>query len=85
MKHSYRFFENRDCEYFPCHPVQEGADFNCLFCFCPLYALKRQCGGNYSCNESGVKDCSCCLWPHDPAHYEEMMQRLRELIEMVRE
>ena len=29
MKNSYRFFENRDCQYFPCHQGLE--DFNCLF------------------------------------------------------
>ncbi|MBQ1818177.1 MAG: hypothetical protein II124_06030, partial [Clostridia bacterium] len=33
-KNSCKYFQNRECEYFPCH---EGADpefFNCLFCYC---------------------------------------------------
>lgn len=43
MKNSSRFFENRDCRYFPCHKNQEP--FNCLFCYCPFY-LKEKCPGN---------------------------------------
>ncbi|MGN1180093.1 MAG: cysteine-rich small domain-containing protein, partial [Suilimivivens sp.] len=30
MENSHRFFENRECKYFPCHKGLE--DFNCLFC-----------------------------------------------------
>ena len=43
MNHSYRFFENKECKYFPCHEGLE--DFNCLFCYCPLYT-KEHCPGN---------------------------------------
>ncbi len=43
MEHSYRFFENRDCEYFPCH--QGLTELNCLFCYCPLYGLEHCLGG----------------------------------------
>ena len=32
----YAFFQNRDCEYFPCHATKHPEDFNCLFCYCPL-------------------------------------------------
>ena len=31
----YAFFQNRDCEYFPCHATKHPEDFNCLFCYCP--------------------------------------------------
>ena len=47
-KNSSRFFENRDCAYFPCHAGMDGEPFNCLFCYCPLYALGRACGGDYA-------------------------------------
>lgn len=43
MKNSSRFFENRECRYFPCHEGQEP--LNCLFCYCPFY-LKEKCPGN---------------------------------------
>ena len=43
MKNSSRFFENRECRYFPCHKDQDP--FNCLFCYCPFY-LKEHCPGN---------------------------------------
>ena len=54
----YAFFQNRDCEYFPCHATKHPEDFNCLFCYCPLYALGRGCGGNFRYTEAGIKDLS---------------------------
>ena len=45
MEASYRFFENKDCKYFPCHQGMEGADFNCLFCYCPMNPY-ADCLGN---------------------------------------
>lgn len=36
-KNSYKFFENKECEYYPCHKDMES--INCLFCYCPLYHL----------------------------------------------
>ena len=43
----YRFFQHSACEFFPCHKTDRPEDFNCLFCYCPLYALGRRCGGNF--------------------------------------
>ena len=43
----YDFFQNRDCEYFPCHQNANPNTFSCLFCYCPLYALGEHCGGNF--------------------------------------
>ena len=43
----YAFFQNRACEFFPCHKGADAENFNCLFCYCPLYALGRKCGGNF--------------------------------------
>ena len=37
----YAFYQNTQCEYFPCHKTAHPEDFNCLFCYCPLYALGR--------------------------------------------
>ena len=47
----YSFFQNRDCEYFPCHQGADPENFNCLFCYCPLYALGEKCGGNFRYTE----------------------------------
>ena len=70
---SYRFFENKSCEYYPCH---EGLkEINCLFCFCPLYSLGEHCGGNFVMT-NGIKDCSGCTYPHKPEHYEAICRRL---------
>lgn len=44
MSH-YDFFQNRECEYFPCHPGADPETFSCLFCYCPLYALGTSAAG----------------------------------------
>lgn len=62
MEH-YKFFQNKECEFFPCHKLDEEK-FNCLFCYCPLYMLKEDCGGNYTYLGNGIKDCSECTIPH---------------------
>ena len=70
MKASYRYFENRACQYYPCHAGTE--ELNCLFCYCPFY-LRRDCPGEPAYIKSGeklVKDCSACIWPHQPEHYD---------------
>ncbi|WP_353963176.1 cysteine-rich small domain-containing protein [Aequorivita marina] len=33
------------------------------FCYCPLYMLKDDCGGNFKYT-NGFKDCSDCKLPH---------------------
>ena len=62
---SYKFFSNKACEYFPCHKGIDVDDFNCLFCFCPLYVLKDQCGGQYKYLENNIKSCENCDLPHN--------------------
>ena len=59
------FFTHDSCPYFPCHEGVSPSRFNCLFCYCPLYALGPRCGGNFSYTEQGVKDCSACVRLHD--------------------
>ncbi len=83
MEH-YKFFQNEKCEYFPCHKCGNTEDFNCLFCYCPLYALGDQCGGNFSYTESGIKDCSGCLVPHKRENYGLMMEKMGALIELAK-
>ncbi len=81
---SYRFVQNRECEYFPCHKVADPSRFNCLFCFCPLYALGENCGGNFTYLENGIKDCSACLVPHCEENYDRICARFCEIAELCR-
>ena len=67
------FFQHRDCPCFPCHSGVPEADFNCLFCWCPLYCLGRDCPGTYCYTERGVKDCSGCTLPHQPDSYDRIL------------
>ena len=83
MEH-YKFFQNEKCEYFPCHKCENTADFNCLFCYCPLYALGDKCGGNFTYTESGIKDCSGCLVPHKRGNYDYMMEKMGALIDLAK-
>ncbi|UIJ37768.1 cysteine-rich small domain-containing protein [Desulfobaculum bizertense] len=81
MKHSFKFFANKDCRYYPCHKTADPEHFNCLFCFCPLYFLD-DCGGNYKMTR-GVKDCTDCTLPHDKGGYAHVLKRLKtEFTEM---
>lgn len=83
MKH-YSFFQNRECEYFPCHKGVAQEDFNCLFCYCPLYALGKKCGGGFSYNESGNKVCTGCTFPHRRDNYSHVVARYGEIMEMIK-
>lgn len=77
MENSYRFFENKKCQYFPCHEGLE--DFNCLFCYCPLYS-RDNCPGNHSykgINGKKVKICTNCTFPHQPENYDIIMKILK--------
>ena len=82
MENSYRFFENRECQYFPCHKGVE--DFNCLFCYCPLYALGDKCGGHFRYTEGGIKDCSGCLRPHKRENYASIQKQMGLVLEMAK-
>lgn len=82
MSDNYRFINHRQCEYFPCHKGITEEDFNCLFCFCPLYALKDKCGGNFKFTENGIKDCSACTLPHGPNGYDHIMSKMSMVMEL---
>jgi len=77
---NYKFFQNTKCEYFPCHKTSNKDNFNCLFCYCPLYMLKGECGGNFIKN-SGIKDCTKCLVPHSEGCYERIMEKMKLVVE----
>lgn len=81
---SYTFFTKQDCPYFPCHNHADPADFNCLFCYCPLYALGEDCGGTFCYTEDGIKDCSNCLLPHQREGFDHVQQGCSRIIERTR-
>lgn len=62
----YKGFTNARCPFLPCHKGVRR-DFNCLFCYCPLYAYT--CIGPYKVfiDAGGMarKDCTDCKLPHD--------------------
>lgn len=79
MENSHRFFANRDCKYYPCHAGVE--ELNCLFCYCPMYAL-RPCPGTprmiTRADGSQVKDCSGCTFPHRAENYDKIIHILKK-------
>ena len=76
------FFANHDCRYYPCHEME--GELNCLFCYCPLYALGEKCGGNFKFTEDGIKDCSNCLVPHKRNNYQYIMSKFNDIVEITR-
>lgn len=83
VKH-YQFFCNKECEYFPCHKGIDPEEFNCLFCYCPLYALGNKCGGNFVITEKGIKNCSNCTVPHRKENYDRIIGRYGDVAELVK-
>ena len=83
MEH-YRYYQNKECEYFPCHKGADCDNFNCLFCYCPLYALGENCGGNFTYTDKGYKDCSSCLVPHKAENYKKIVDRFAEVAEIAK-
>lgn len=79
----YAFFSNRACEYFPCHEHADPDNFNCLFCYCPLYVLGDRCGGQFVWLKDGTKDCSKCLFPHRRENYSKVTGRYGEIKDLV--
>ena len=84
-KDGYKFVQNRSCPFFPCHKNVDVQKFNCLFCYCPLYALGDDCGGNVVWLDNGVKDCSQCTLPHIKQNYDLVVKTLQKLVQRVRE
>ena len=80
----YAFFNNRECESFPCHRGIKDEDFNCLFCYCPLYALGEHCGGNFSYTEKGIKNCENCLLPHRRDNYGYIIDQFQRVADIAR-
>lgn len=78
---NYKFFQHRDCENFPCHKIDKLEDFNCLFCYCPLYFLGEKCGGNFYYTKSGIKSCKDCDFPHKRENFDVINLRLKEILE----
>ena len=81
---NFKFFSHTECEFFPCHKTQHPGEFNCLFCYCPLYALGDECGGNFTYTEDGIKDCSNCLIPHRPGGYDHIMKYFGRIVEITK-
>ena len=81
---NYKFFQHRSCEYFPCHKGIGEEDFNCLFCYCPLYALGAKCGGNFYYNEKGYKVCTECCFPHVRENHAKIVARYPEIVELIK-
>jgi len=77
---NFRFFQNKNCEFFPCHDCDPDK-FNCMYCHCPLYALGKDCDGDYIFLENGTKSCEKCSIPHTENGYEHILKHINKVIE----
>ena len=71
-------YANRACRFFPCHTMDPEC-FSCLFCYCPLYGLE-DCGGEFTRNADGIKNCTECTYVHDRRNYGEIIRKIREKV-----
>lgn len=81
----YKFMQNKKCEYFPCHKDIPPEEFNCLFCYCPLYALGKECQGDYVYLENGIKSCEKCIKNHNINSYEYILAYINKVIKLTSE
>ena len=82
-KNSWKFFQNKECAFYPCHDLKE---LNCKFCYCPLYHLK-DCGGDFEMIDGGdapVKDCSKCTFPHKFENHDKLIDKLTKSLKVDR-
>lgn len=86
MTQHYKFFQNNKCEFFPCHTINDNnrETFNCLFCYCPLYVLGEDCGGEFTYTKLHIKDCSQCTIPHSKNGYEHIMKNAIKIVELMK-
>ncbi|MBR6404053.1 MAG: metal-binding protein [Eubacterium sp.] len=77
MENSYKFFENKDCKYHPCH--KDIDEINCLFCYCPMYYLKSCPGTPEYIERAGktIKNCTNCTFPHKAENYDKVIAVLK--------
>jgi Zn-finger protein len=80
----YAFFNHSECEAFPCHTTGDPDNFNCLFCYCPLYMLGRECAGSPAYSQDGVKDCTNCTLPHERENYGIIVGRFQDIVNKMR-
>ena len=83
-KDEYKFFSHVKCEYFPCHKTDEPQNFNCLFCYRPLYVLGDACGGNFSYTKEGYKDCTKCMLPHKRENYDYIVSKYKNIADAMK-
>ncbi|HQF50540.1 MAG: cysteine-rich small domain-containing protein [Paludibacteraceae bacterium] len=82
---AYDFYCNKECDFFPCHKTNKPEEFNCMFCYCPLYMLGEDCGGIFKYLSNGIKDCSDCLLPHTKEKgYEFIQEKMNVVINKVK-
>ena len=79
MNNSYKYFSNLECKYFPCNKT-DYEEFNCLFCYCPMYSIENCPGNKRYIEKEGrrIKVCTECAFPHNPDNYEKIMDILRQ-------
>lgn len=75
---SHEFFENKKCQYYPCHEGMEV--MNCMFCYCPMYRLEHCPGRPEYFEKDGkrIKVCTNCTFPHQPENYSIVLEVLKK-------
>lgn len=79
----YDFFQNKLCEFYPCHPGADPETFSCLFCDCPLYA-GRPVRGELPLYGKRGQGLYHCLRPHVRENYGKILEKMPEILELAK-
>ena len=76
--------KKRKCKYFPCHERVAEREFDCMWCYCPLYEI--DCAGRYEIvGKDMVKDCTNCIMPHAKEGIKYILRRINQFFDRIAE
>jgi Zn-finger protein len=71
------------CKFFPCHKGINPEDFDCTFCYCPIYPCGiKETGGKWITGNSGdaIWDCTGCNIIHRKDVVKKIKSKIRDII-----
>lgn len=75
----YQFFCNRECEYFPCHKMQDPDNFTAFFATAHYTALWQKSGGRFATFQMEIKTAQIVLFRINEKIIRQLHHDIRKL------
>jgi Zn-finger protein len=78
--------KGKDCNYYPCHDGIIEEEYQCEFCFCPIYPCNiEKTGGKIISGRDGsqIWDCSDCIIVHEKENFNKIKKGLHNIIQEI--